>query len=114
MAFISFNTRVAEHRTRFVCLGETPSPRVRCLLRVGVVYLLTYLRPAMLFRSESLVPLMVIDVSPPPLSIVGSRRPAPSPTWGVGTTFPSTTVHAHDMPMTDLRGRPPHYNVETP
>jgi hypothetical protein len=23
------------------------------------------------------------------LSIVGSRRPAPSPTWGVGTTFPS-------------------------
>jgi hypothetical protein len=53
----------------------------------------------MLFRSESLVPLMVIDVSPPPLSIVGSRRPAPSPTWGLGTTFPSTTVHAHDMPM---------------
>jgi hypothetical protein len=32
MAFSSFNSRVVEHRTRFVCLGETPSPRVRCLL----------------------------------------------------------------------------------
>jgi len=42
MAFISFNTRVAEHRTRFVCLGETPSPRVRCLLAL-FTYLLTYL-----------------------------------------------------------------------
>jgi hypothetical protein len=42
MAFISFNSRVAEHRTRFVCLGETPSPRVRCLLAL-FTYLLTYL-----------------------------------------------------------------------
>ena len=41
MAFISFNSRVAEHRTRFVCLGETPSPRVRCLLAL-FTYLLTY------------------------------------------------------------------------
>jgi hypothetical protein len=48
------------------------------------------------------VPLMVIDVSPPPLSIVGSRRPAPSPTSRGGghqpPRRPSTTVHAHDMP----------------
>jgi hypothetical protein len=43
MAFISFYTRVAEHRTRFVCLGETPSPRVRCLLAL-VTYLLTCLQ----------------------------------------------------------------------
>jgi hypothetical protein len=42
MAFISFYTRVAEHRTRFVCLGETPSPRVRCLLALLFTYLLTY------------------------------------------------------------------------
>jgi hypothetical protein len=41
MAFISFNSRVAEHRTRFVCLGETPSPRVRCQLAL-FTYLLTY------------------------------------------------------------------------
>jgi hypothetical protein len=43
MAFISFNSRVAEHRTRLVCLGETPSPRVRCQLAL-FTYLLTYLR----------------------------------------------------------------------
>ena len=43
MAFISFNTRVVEHRTRLVCLGETPSPRVRCQLAL-FTYLLTYLR----------------------------------------------------------------------
>ena len=42
MAFISLNSRVVEHRTRFVCLGETPSPRVRCLLAT-FTYLLTYL-----------------------------------------------------------------------
>ena len=41
MAFISFNSRVAEHRTRLVCLGETPSPRVRCQLAL-FTYLLTY------------------------------------------------------------------------
>jgi len=41
MAFISFNTRVAEHRTRLVCLGESPSPRVRCRLAL-FTYLLTY------------------------------------------------------------------------
>jgi hypothetical protein len=41
MAFVSFNSRVVEHRTRFVCLGETPSPRVRCLLAL-FTYLLTY------------------------------------------------------------------------
>ena len=35
MAFISFNTRVAEHRTRLVCLGVSPSPRVRCRFPVG-------------------------------------------------------------------------------
>jgi hypothetical protein len=40
MAFIRLNTRVAEHRTRLVCLGETPSPRVRCLLAM-FTYLLT-------------------------------------------------------------------------
>jgi len=40
MAFISFNSRVAEHRTRFVFLGETPSPRVRCQLAL-LTYLLT-------------------------------------------------------------------------
>jgi hypothetical protein len=40
MAFISFNTRVAEHRTRLVCLGESPSPRVRCRLAL-FTYLLT-------------------------------------------------------------------------
>jgi hypothetical protein len=44
MAFISFNSRVAEHRTRLVCLGETPSPRVRCQLAL-FTYLLTYLEP---------------------------------------------------------------------
>jgi hypothetical protein len=43
MAFISFNTRVVEHRTRLVCLGETPSPRVRCRLAL-VTYLLTACR----------------------------------------------------------------------
>ena len=42
MAFISLNSRVVEHRTRLVCLGETPSPRVRCLLAT-FTYLLTYL-----------------------------------------------------------------------
>jgi len=42
MAFISLNTRVVEHRTRLVCLGETPSPRVRCRLAL-ITYLLTYL-----------------------------------------------------------------------
>jgi hypothetical protein len=42
MAFISLNSRVVEHRTRLVCLGETPSPRVRCLLAM-FTYLLTYL-----------------------------------------------------------------------
>ena len=41
MAFISSSTRVAEHRTRLVCLGETPSPRVRCRLAM-FTYLLTY------------------------------------------------------------------------
>ena len=41
MAFISLNSRVAEHRTRLVCLGETPSPRVRCRLAM-FTYLLTY------------------------------------------------------------------------
>jgi hypothetical protein len=41
MAFISFNTRVVEHRTRFVCLGETPLPRVRCQLAL-FTYLLNY------------------------------------------------------------------------
>jgi len=42
MAFISSNARVAEHRTRLVCLGESPSPRVRC--RLAMFYLLlTYL-----------------------------------------------------------------------
>jgi hypothetical protein len=41
MAFISLNTRVVEHRTRLVCLGETPSPRVRCRLAL-FTYLLTY------------------------------------------------------------------------
>ena len=40
MAFISLNTRVVEHRTRLVCLGETPSPRVRCRLAL-ITYLLT-------------------------------------------------------------------------
>ena len=39
MAFISLNTRVVEHRTRLVCLGETPSPRVRCRLAL-ITYLL--------------------------------------------------------------------------
>jgi hypothetical protein len=43
MAFISLNSRVVEHRTRLVCLGETPSPRVRCLLAT-FTYLLTYNR----------------------------------------------------------------------
>ena len=33
--------RVVEYRTRFVCLGETPSPRVRCLW-ASFTYLLTY------------------------------------------------------------------------
>ena len=41
MAFISLNSRVVEHRTRLVCLGETPSPRVRCRLAM-FTYLLTY------------------------------------------------------------------------
>jgi len=41
MAFISLNSRVVEHRTRLVCLGETPSPRVRCRLAL-FTYLLTY------------------------------------------------------------------------
>ena len=47
MAFTSFNSRVAEHRTRFVCLGVTPSPRVRCRLAL-FTYLLTYCRPVRL------------------------------------------------------------------
>ncbi len=34
------NSRVVEHRTRLVCLGETPSPRVRCL---WALFTLTYL-----------------------------------------------------------------------
>ncbi len=51
MAFISFNTRVVEHRTRLVCLGGTPSPRVRCRLAL-VTYLLTYLRFSE-FRTKS-------------------------------------------------------------
>ena len=33
--------RVVEHRTRLVCLGETPSPRVRCRLAM-FTFLLTY------------------------------------------------------------------------
>jgi hypothetical protein len=33
---------VAEHRTRFVCLGAPPSPRVRCLSACLLYYLLTY------------------------------------------------------------------------
>ena len=41
MAFISLNARFAEHRTRLVCLGVSPSPRVRCLLAC-FTYLLTY------------------------------------------------------------------------
>ena len=41
MAFISLNSRVVEHRTRLVCLGETPSPRVRCQWAL-FTYLLTY------------------------------------------------------------------------
>ena len=41
MAFISLNSRVVEHRTRLVCLGETPSPRVRCRLAM-FTYLLTW------------------------------------------------------------------------
>jgi hypothetical protein len=48
MAFISLNSRVVEHRTRLVCLGETPSPRVRCQSAM-FTYLLTYVqlqRPA--------------------------------------------------------------------
>jgi hypothetical protein len=53
MAFISFNSRVVEHRTRFVCLGETPSPRVRCLLAL-FTYLLTY---CVTTRVEGAVPL---------------------------------------------------------
>jgi hypothetical protein len=44
MAFISLNSRVVEHRTRLVCLGETPSPRVRCLLAM-FTYLLTRAPP---------------------------------------------------------------------
>ena len=36
MAFISLNARFAEHRTRLVCLGVSPSPRVRC--PVGMFY----------------------------------------------------------------------------
>ena len=44
MAFTSFNSRVAGHRTRFVCLGVTPSPRVRCRLAL-FTYLLTYRGP---------------------------------------------------------------------
>jgi hypothetical protein len=40
MAFISSNTRVAEHRTRLVCLGESPSPRVRCRLAMFFTYYL--------------------------------------------------------------------------
>jgi len=31
-----------EHRTRFVCLGETPSPRVRCQLALLTYLLTTY------------------------------------------------------------------------
>ena len=31
-----------EHRTRFVCLGETPSPRVRCQLALFTYLLTTY------------------------------------------------------------------------
>ena len=38
------DSRVAEHRTRFVCLGETPSPRVRCQLALFTYLLTTYLR----------------------------------------------------------------------
>ena len=41
MAFISLNSRVVEHRTRLVCLGETPSPRVRCRLAMFTYLLLT-------------------------------------------------------------------------
>ncbi len=36
----SVQCRVVEHRTRLVCLGETPSPRVRCRLAL-FTYLLT-------------------------------------------------------------------------
>ena len=50
MAFSSFNSRVAEHRTRLVCLGETPSPRVRCQLAL-FTYLLTYLLASCLRRA---------------------------------------------------------------
>ena len=42
MAFISLNSRVVEHRTRLVCLGETPSPRVRCQLAMFTYLLTTY------------------------------------------------------------------------
>jgi hypothetical protein len=40
------DTRVAEHRTRLVCLGVPPSPRVRWL-PVGVFYLLTGTYPTL-------------------------------------------------------------------
>ena len=43
MAFISFSTRVVEHRARLVCLGFNPSPRVSCTLPVGDYY---YVRSA--------------------------------------------------------------------
>ena len=70
MAFISLNTRVAEHRTRLVCLGETPLPRVRCQLAM-FTYLLTYALghlslPLLLTLSRSLVfaLLMAAGVAP--------------------------------------------------
>ena len=48
MAFISLNSRVVEYRTRFVCLGETPSPRVRCLLALFTYLLIS---PAVLHTA---------------------------------------------------------------
>ena len=90
-----------EHRTRLVCLGVSPSPRVRCL-SACFTYLLTYLRlslhcsprtrsRSLVIRSASSVSLRIVAL---PAADAASRVNGPTyaHAGGRGDTFPSLAI----------------------